>query len=467
MISLNSERPLFVIVDGQDIDAIFDIEVDGFDAAIPIVRLSASPAGMTQTLNIESRAMKTVEMIRRMQPTGPYRLAGYFQGSLVAYETAFLLVGHEQAVDFVGLIGEWVRCGDYEPQQAASIQVDLFAGFERASDGTSEVRDWRALLSASQFRQVAFPREQPFAINREVVRMLTEAATKASERAYEIPEMLYNPAVVIQAGQHGHTPLFCIPGAGGTVAGYVGLAAALGRDWPIYGLQPRGLESSLIPHSSVEAAADKYLQAIEESQPRGAIHLLGHSFGGWVAFEIARKICAGNREIASLTLVDSDAPGRRLIASQHTALSLVEEYIEMLELAAEQPLGIEREPLESANQAKRLAMIHSEMVRLGLLSARTRSSVLEGSMRTFSSALRTAYQPQGEYPGPTRLVVVPDIRLDFHTNEKLNSQKISNWQSLAPRLSYWEGPGNHLTILQPPAVWELAKWWLAGSESLG
>jgi len=91
-----------------------------------------------------------------MQPTGPYRLAGYFQGSLVAYETAFLLVGHEQAVDFVGLIGEWVRCGDYEPQQAASIQVDLFAGFERASDGTSEVRDWRALLSASQFRQVAF-----------------------------------------------------------------------------------------------------------------------------------------------------------------------------------------------------------------------------------------------------------------------------------------------------------------------
>ncbi|WP_256349730.1 thioesterase domain-containing protein, partial [Pseudomonas gingeri] len=91
----------------------------------------------------------------------------------------------------------------------------------------------------------------------------------------------------IQTGRAGRTPIFCVPGAGDSVTGFIGLTDALGADWPLIGLQPRGLDGAGAPHSRVESAARHYLQAIEQSHSHGPLHLIGHSFGGWVAFEMA------------------------------------------------------------------------------------------------------------------------------------------------------------------------------------
>jgi len=78
----------------------------------------------------------------------------------------------------------------------------------------------------------------------------------------------------------------------------------------IYGLQPRGLEGELVPQSTVLAAAESYLRAINEIYPKGPIHLVGHSFGGWVAFEMAKLLVDAETKcvIASLTILDSEAP---------------------------------------------------------------------------------------------------------------------------------------------------------------
>jgi thioesterase domain-containing protein len=43
-------------------------------------------------------------MIREVQPTGPYRVAGWSSGGVLAYEIASQLVGQNETVEFVGLI---------------------------------------------------------------------------------------------------------------------------------------------------------------------------------------------------------------------------------------------------------------------------------------------------------------------------------------------------------------------------
>jgi thioesterase domain-containing protein len=94
---------------------------------------------------------------------------------------------------------------------------------------------------------------------------------------------------------------------GGGVLCYFHLARALGGERPLYGLQARGLDGREPPLARVEEMAERYLAALAEIQPRGPYLLGGWSFGGVVAFEMARQL-AERGEVARLVLFDSVTP---------------------------------------------------------------------------------------------------------------------------------------------------------------
>ena len=50
------------------------------------------------------------------------------------------------------------------------------------------------------------------------------------------------------------------------------------------------------------------LRRILEAEPRGPYHLLGYSLGGYVSFEVARRLHAMNQHVAMLGLIDCIAP---------------------------------------------------------------------------------------------------------------------------------------------------------------
>jgi thioesterase domain-containing protein len=59
---------------------------------------------MNNLLSIQQFATKYLEIIRRTQSHGPYRLAGWSMGGLIAYEMAYQLLNVGESVEFVGLI---------------------------------------------------------------------------------------------------------------------------------------------------------------------------------------------------------------------------------------------------------------------------------------------------------------------------------------------------------------------------
>ncbi|MFC5825235.1 non-ribosomal peptide synthase/polyketide synthase [Nonomuraea insulae] len=99
-------------------------------------------------------------------------------------------------------------------------------------------------------------------------------------------------------------PLFCIHPGSGLAWPYAGLLRHLDGNLPVYGIQARGLAGEEELPGSVEEMARDYLEQILARQPEGPYYLLGWSFGGRVAHEIAALLEEKGQQVGLLVLLD-------------------------------------------------------------------------------------------------------------------------------------------------------------------
>jgi thioesterase domain-containing protein len=247
-----------------------------------------------------------------------------------------------------------------------------------------------------------------------------------------------------------------VPGAGANVVSFTDLMGHLDAARPIYGLQPRGLDGALVAHTSVEAAAVSYMRAIDDVQPTGPVHLLGHSFGGWVVFEMALRFRAAGRVIGSLTIVDSEVPRTDAALAEQTSADAFRELVESFELSAERSLDITPAQVEALDETGRLRLLHERLVAFGMMPRRSTADVLRGPYWAFSTCLRTTYEPSGKYADAMRLVLVPSTKRDDDANRAHFAESAAGWRRWAPALVCTQGAGNHMTMLKTPHVAALA-----------
>jgi thioesterase domain-containing protein/acyl carrier protein len=100
-------------------------------------------------------------------------------------------------------------------------------------------------------------------------------------------------------------PLICVHGSGGNILGYRRLAQRLGPEQPVYGLQARGLDGVTAPVTRIEEMAANYVAELQSAWPDGPYALCGLSFGGTVAFEMARLLRQQGQAVALVALFDS------------------------------------------------------------------------------------------------------------------------------------------------------------------
>ncbi|MFM2303856.1 MAG: hypothetical protein RLZZ135_1266 [Cyanobacteriota bacterium] len=116
----------------------------------------------------------------------------------------------------------------------------------------------------------------------------------------------WSSLVPIELGGH-KPPLFCIHPVGGNILEYYSLAGYLNQDRPIYGLQAQGIDGKQKLIDRVEEMASHFIKEIQTVQPHGPYLLIGYSFGGLLAFEMAQQLYRQGEKVDLLGLLDTRA----------------------------------------------------------------------------------------------------------------------------------------------------------------
>jgi thioesterase domain-containing protein len=102
-------------------------------------------------------------------------------------------------------------------------------------------------------------------------------------------------------------PLFVIHGDN---ANYL-ISEYLGANQPVYGFFHPGSEGEKIPYKSVKEMAKSYLDKVKSVNPTGPYYLIGYSFGGNLAFEMALQLQKEGKKVPLLVLLDSMCPSTK------------------------------------------------------------------------------------------------------------------------------------------------------------
>ncbi|WP_194972390.1 non-ribosomal peptide synthetase [Aquiflexum lacus] len=153
-------------------------------------------------------------------------------------------------------------------------------------------------------------------------------------------------------------PLFIIHGVGSTNSIYYTLAKFIENDQPIYGFQPKGLDGVEVPNQSVEEMAAYYISLMIRQYPSGPYCIAGYSFGGYVAFEMARHLKAMGREVSKLILFDTSAyeDPEKLTVLKKIKLEVGKRLVN-LAFAFKEPWGFYEQKSRSFGRKKDLLLI--------------------------------------------------------------------------------------------------------------
>jgi amino acid adenylation domain-containing protein len=244
-------------------------------------------------------------------------------------------------------------------------------------------------------------------------------------------------------------PMFCICG----INLYQALATELAGERPVYGLY-LPIEGELLERASVEldphAMARQYLEAIQSVQPRGPYHLAGVSFGGVLAYEIARQLRADGQEVGMLVLLDtilpSAVPSLHLRRVAKAAARWAQANLGPLARVLGAGSVALKRPVRAANPAAQEARGSGE--------ESDASASLAERARRYQQAL-TSYEPSMlPYDGDAVLVRALD-----QFRELRGCAVDYGWRKyVRGALDIYDLPGNHLGILTKPHVRELAQW---------
>ena len=269
------------------------------------------------------------------------------------------------------------------------------------------------------------------------------AAALAAQETQEHPLI-----VPLRHGAADAGAVYCIPGAGGRVAGFGELAARLGLAQSLYGLQPRGLEEGEQPAASVEDMAEEYLRAIDAHAAGPCVALIGHSLGGMVALEMARRMA--RRGVAPrVVMLDAPAP----VAASRPEPDDVDALWAYAEAISPVPLAVDTEALRALPPDRRIGRLLESLYREPNRIDEAEIAMTRRIVSVYHAHLRAAhaYAPAGDHAGE----IVYCAPLASLRNGR--SAAYAGWQaSGARRMGLYLVQGDHYSMLKAPFAAQLA-----------
>jgi thioesterase domain-containing protein/acyl carrier protein len=262
----------------------------------------------------------------------------------------------------------------------------------------------------------------------------------------------WSPLVEIQKGD-SRPPLFLVHPVGGSILSYLDLARDLGAEQPVYGLQARGLDAGQQPQTRIEDMATEYLKALREVQPHGPYLLGGWSLGGVVAFEIACQLQAQNEQVSLLGLIDSVAPStwNNVVNKEDDELWLLLNFAQDLGLTLNL-LSVTREELLQMSSDERLIYLEEQAKSAKLIPEYIDHAQVTRLYQVFTTNIKALqeYEPAAK---ARRITLIASEQ-----SAKTFSDSTMGWSELSTAsVDVYTIPGNHYSIVQKPAVENLAQ----------
>ena len=249
------------------------------------------------------------------------------------------------------------------------------------------------------------------------------------------------------------TPIFAVPGAGGNVLSFQALCHALGDGQPFYGLQAVGLDGKTSPLDSVEKTAEENISALKSVQPTGPYRLIGHSYGGVVAFEMARILLQQNEKIASLIMLDSFAPSTIQSTKTLDEIKMLFEVSCALANLYGLNLNLDIKQLKQVSKSKRSDFISSIFNSLGV-------DITEEQFTTFYNVFSANNHCYDTYR-PSKLSHDLDVFLyrasERHHDEGDLSSDYGWNQWLRSPIQKYDVKANHFSMLDKNHVQQIVK----------
>jgi thioesterase domain-containing protein len=527
-----SRRPLVFIHEPSGEVLSYERLAQRIDPEIGLYGIRADRHAVHADSRYEDLAAGYVRLIREALPQGPYRLAGWSAGGVLAFEVAQQLLALGERVEFLGLIDSWHRGegergiselglhdrklllvafaeyygrklqaaeiarilatedlpgaialargegwlkkdmspAEFEARamlwfnlraaahryyaQPLEIDTHLFAAQPAdAGDAGDPSNGWSGLLGnrlqvhpvGGDHWSIMMDAERAGRVGGAIASVLARLDGMAPKPGGSARSPAPGAAVTIRTGNAQTRKVFCLPGAGANATSFLDFAARSPGDAGFIGLEaPAPLGRDGEP-PTLQEAARRYVDTIRSLQPEGPYHLVGHSFGGWVALEAARQLTEAGVTVAPVVLVDTQAPRAEGHGDRGYALR---EYLALIELQSEQEHGLDADTLAELPPTEQARPIFEAMRRGRLLPANARLEDFVPVLEMFCRQCAIGYRPQGAFGGLALLLrAVPE---EGGADEAVD---LDAWRLHEPQLRGFDVPGSdHLSILKPPHV---------------
>ena len=273
------------------------------------------------------------------------------------------------------------------------------------------------------------------------------------------------PATLVPIQPEGHgivdgRPLFCVAGVFGNVFDFYPLSRRLGPERPLYGLRSLGLDEDVAPYLRMEDIALHHIEAMQTIRPRGPYAICGYSFGGKVAFEMARQLLRQGEAVSLLAIIDIQVavPEGEKRVSEWDGLDTIVRFARVYGDVFGKALGASLETDRSRDERELFADLLARLIERKQISG-------EGELKRLLSVYKANLQAAEGYgmektPVPITLLRAAELQSgrDFLPDEAATAADPSwGWRHVSDAVEVEVVPGTHFTMMSEPHVSVLAE----------
>jgi len=198
-------------------------------------------------------------------------------------------------------------------------------------------------------------------------------------------------------------------------------------------------------------------------QPEGPYWLGGHSFGGWVAFEMAQQLQQSGQQVAVLTIFDAVAPGigDSMLSQDWNDTQWLLQMAQLLEDSYGKELRVSYDDLQNRDLETQITYVTQRLKEADLLPAGAGAEQIERLLSVFKANSQMRYVPQTLPGTKIHLFRVDENQLEKGDGDRAIESRQNptlGWEKLADiPVVVHTVPGTHTSMMAFPHVQVLAK----------